>query len=259
VSHRSGQCLNAVKHAWKGNTHRYTHKPTTGFSTVLYAVQQCSCVTIFGLCDTPDCSHALHWVSARPWPGPRLDCTARRPFIFFLVLHSPLRDPACSHTATQPHSHTATQPAPPAQQAHSCHDESRRRTVWGRWRGNRPGTATAWAGRTPRTTSRSSTLPWCDTTAFVAEPRKAELLKQTTFRKLDRTPSAPSVRLNMVYTLSGGMTCSTLLSNATGRHPRVGKQARHMSPGEAFGVSDIRALTYVRSGVYLRVSRVGNL
>ena len=47
---------------WKGDGARYHAKPTTGLVTVLYAAQQCSCVTVFGLCNTPSCDRALEWV-----------------------------------------------------------------------------------------------------------------------------------------------------------------------------------------------------
>jgi hypothetical protein len=40
---------------------RYAHHPTTGFITSLYALQQCKCVTVFGLCPTAGCQQALQW------------------------------------------------------------------------------------------------------------------------------------------------------------------------------------------------------
>jgi len=61
-AHRAGRCLDGVKRAWKGDDHRYHAKPTTGFVTALYAAQQCSCVTVFGLCNTLSCDRALEWV-----------------------------------------------------------------------------------------------------------------------------------------------------------------------------------------------------
>ena len=60
-AHRAGRCLSALKRRYLGPHRRYQNTPTTGFASLLYASRQCSCVTVFGLCNTTNCDQALKW------------------------------------------------------------------------------------------------------------------------------------------------------------------------------------------------------
>jgi cytoskeletal protein RodZ len=60
-SHRGVVCLKKLTKETHGAKHKYDKTPTTGFSTLLYLTRQCDCVTVFGLCNTTNCGHALAW------------------------------------------------------------------------------------------------------------------------------------------------------------------------------------------------------
>ncbi|KAK3245234.1 hypothetical protein CYMTET_45186 [Cymbomonas tetramitiformis] len=92
VAHRASKCLSDLKRAWRGPGNRFLHHSTTGFITVLYAMQQCSCVTVFGLCDRLDCKHALAWSGHSDrfgWRDPAHDFTLEHLALLLMARSAP--------------------------------------------------------------------------------------------------------------------------------------------------------------------------